>query len=158
MDMLPPQAPPAQTQTVYHEAERSFDRLVALQAWLAAEHATLPTISDTFSSDRFARFVTDLDAWWDAAPASGEGASRRAALAARIASAANDLAILAHQDGTLDDDARQLIRAMTSTPGTVPPGMSVREPVMGDTPYAGVLLLQDTAAGDRVLAFSNTRG
>jgi len=159
MDMLPPQAPPAQTQTVYHEAERSFDRLVATQAWLATEHASLPTLSDVPDGNDAQRLLAELDRWWHAAPSDPtDGASRRAAFAARIAAAANDLAILRHQDGTLDDHDRALVRTVTTATSGVPAGVTVSEALFDGTPYAGVLLIEDGAADGHVLVFSASLG
>lgn len=157
MDMLPPQAPPADTQTIYHEAERSFDRVVATQAWLATEHASLPALPDDVAGSSLPSFLGALDAWWNAPPSDGAG-SRRVALGRRLALAANDLAILDHQDGTMDDAARALVRAVTSTTGVVPDDIAVSEVLFDGTPYAGVLLTQRPLDGERALLFSTDRG
>jgi hypothetical protein len=159
MDMMPPQAPPALTQGVYQDAAAAFDRLTALQAWLAGEQAAMPALPDAPGSASMAVYVADIEVYWDAAPAQGGGSSRRAALARRLAGAARDLAELGHHDGHLDAAVLATIRTLTAVSvAGLPAQLSVRELTLGDTPYAGVLLVQDTQAPGRVLAFSTDCG
>lgn len=160
MDTMPPQAPPALTQSAYQEATDAFDRLVALQSWLATEDARVPTLPDTLAAGALPAYLTALAAYWDAPPLDGpEGSSRRAALASRLATAARDLALLAQHDGTLDDDALALVRDLVATgAGNLPAHLSVREPMVGPSVYAGVLLLQDLRHPERTLVFSTQHG
>jgi len=159
MDMLPPQAPPAHTQTVYHEAERSFDRLVALQSWLATEHASLPTLPDDPTADAVQQLISELADYWNGSPSGAPaGVSRRAAFAERFAIAANDLAILSHQDGVLDDDDRALIRRVTSARGGALTDVTVSEAMFDGTPYAGMLLVRRAGTEGPALAFSTSSG
>ena len=129
MDMMPPQAPPALTQSAYDEAAKAFDRLVALQTWLAAEQAGMPALSDTVAEGALSAYVDDMEAYWNAPPAQGgDEASRRAALTARIADASRDLAELALHDGALDASAATTIRALVSASAAgMPAPTTVRE-------------------------------
>ena len=159
MDTMPPQAPPALSQSPYQAATDAFDRLVGLQAWLATQTAALPALPDTLDHAAIGPYRSALDAFWLASPAEDPaGASRRATLAAHLATAALDLALLGHADGTFDDDALALTRDLQTATGALPTHLAVREPLFGDTPYAGVLLLQDRRTPGRVLLFSTQRG
>nr|WP_139206783.1 DUF6543 domain-containing protein [Luteibacter sp. UNCMF331Sha3.1] len=156
MDMLPPQAPPAHTQAIYQQAEQAFDRVVALQGWLATEHAALPGMPADAS---LTTFLGALDGYWNAAPSQvSTDPSRRQAVATRVAAAARDLATLAHEDGTMDTSLRDLARAVTAPGGTLPASLRVHEALFAGVPYAGVLLVQDATQGERVLAFFTDHG
>lgn len=160
MDTTPPQAPPALTQSTYQEAASAYDRLVAMQAWLAREQAEIPSLPDTVEAGALAPYLAQLDTFWRSTPTStSDGSSRRMALSQLVAAAALDLARLAHDDGNLDDDSLALIRDTVSTgSNTLPAHISVRQPMFGDTAYAGTMLLQDTRTTQRVLLFSAYAG
>jgi hypothetical protein len=160
MDMVPPQAPPAQIQSRFQEASGAFDRIVGLQAWLATEQASIPVLPETIEPDSLAPYLRAVNAYWSAPPAdSANGPSRRAAVTARILTAARDLAVLAHQDGKFDEAALALARSLTSGASTtVAPHIKVRELLFGQVAYAGVLLFLDDRIPDRVLVFSTVRG
>lgn len=160
MDVTPPQAPPAHIQNVYQHASEAFDRVVALQAWLATEQAGIPAIPEVGGAGALAPYLLAIDAYWGAAPTNGSATtSRRAEVARRIATAARDLAVLAHQDGTLDPSGLALVAALTSgTGGDLPAHLKVRELLFGQVVYAGVLLVQDDRVPDHTLVFSNDRG
>jgi len=160
MDMTPPQAPPAQMQSVYQEASDAFDRVVGLQAWLAKEQAGLPDLPDTVDATTLASYLLAVDAYWSAPPEdASHGTSRRAAVTARILNAARDLAVLAHQDGELDEAGLNLVRSIASGPGgNLPAGVTVRELLFGQSVYAGTLLIQYERTPNQVLVFSTERG
>lgn len=160
MDITPPQAPPAQVQSFHQEASEAFGRLVGLQAWLATEQAGMPDLPETARPDTLSPYLVAMDAYWNSPSMEGtNGNSRRAALAGRLAGAARDLAVLAHEDGRLDENAMALIRSVASAGGANPrPGATVRELMFGPTSYAGVLLIRDEGISERTLVFSHDRG
>ncbi len=160
MDTMPPQAPPALTQSAYQEASDAFDRLVALQAWLATEDARIPALPDTLAAGALPAYLDALSAYWNAPPGdAAEGTSRRAMLAAHLATAARDLAVIGQHDGALDDDALALVRDLVATgAGNLPAHLSVHEPMFGSTVYSGVLLVQDQRTSGRILLFSAQDG
>jgi hypothetical protein len=160
MDMMPPQAPPALTQSAYDDATKHYDRLTALQAWIATEQASLPALAETIGETTLGSYQADVDAYWRAPPTQATGdLSRRAAFTHRIAGAARDVAELAHHDGNLDAAALTTIRAVASvSPTGLPTQITVREAMFGETPYAGVLLIQDAQLPGRILAFSTDHG
>ena len=160
MDMIPPQAPPAITRDVLQEPAQAFDRLVGLQAWLATEQAAVPTLPDVGVASALEPYLTQMDDYWNVAPTNTTDAtSRRDAFAARIAIAARDLATLAHEDGSLDDDALALTRLVVSAdPAGLPAHLDVRELTFGNSPYAGVLLIRDQRHSPRTLVFSSELG
>ncbi|MDQ0008984.1 hypothetical protein J2T07_001161 [Luteibacter jiangsuensis] len=157
MDTMPPQAPPALTQSPYAAATDAFDRLVGLQAWLATQTAAMPALPETFDNAAIGPYRAAVESFWQAPAEGSAGASRRDTLAAHLASAALDLALLGHHDGTLDGDALALARDLRAS-GPLPAHLSVREPMFGTTPYAGVLLIQDLRTPERVLLFSTQLG
>ena len=160
MDMVPPQAPPAYTRGAYDEASSAFDRIVGLQAWLATQQAGIPALPDAVEPGTLASYLLAVDAYWMALPANAaDGTSRRKALTERIATAAYDLAVLAHQDGNFDETALTLVRSLTVASGAnLPVHLKVRELMFGRVAYGGILLVQDERVPDRVLAFSTDRG
>jgi hypothetical protein len=160
MDMTPPQAPPALTRNVVQEATQAFDRLVGLQAWLATEQSAVPSLPEVGDASALTPYLGQLDSYWSASPTTATDAtSRRAAFAARVVAAARDLAVLAHEDGNLDDDALALAHTVISADTTgVPAHLDVRELTFGDAAYAGVLLIRDQSKSPRTLAFSAERG
>lgn len=160
MDITPPQAPPAQVQSIHQEASNAFDRLVGLQAWLATEQAGMPGLPETAGPETLSPYLVAVDAYWNSPPMGGTaGSSRRAALAGRLADAARDLAVLACEDGRLDENAMALVRSITSADGaSPPPGTTVRELMFGPNAYAGALLIQDERVPERTLVFSHDRG
>lgn len=156
--MLPPQAPPAHIQHVYQEAQQAYDRIVGVQAWLANERAALPATPESIDAVPLNSFIEAHRAYWyGPATDGGTARTRRDAFAARIADGARALAVLAYEDGTLDADARDLARSVTIAGGAAE-SVVVRELRIGGTGYAGVLLVQDLARDNRVLAFSTQTG
>lgn len=156
MDMTPPQAPPALIQGTEQQATDAFNRVVDLQAWLANEQADVPTLPEALGPGTLQPYLDSLDAWWSAPSGT---VPRRAAFAARIARAAGDLALLAHEDNNLDDAALAVVHDLVSAhAGGLPTHITVRELTFGDTVYAGVILVQDARMADRTLAFSAATG
>lgn len=149
MDMIPPQAPPAHTQTVYQEASDAFDRILGLQGWLANEQAGLPFVPEVPEPGNLPSYLLAMDGYWSV--------SRRTAIARHVAAAARDLATLAHHDGNLDARALATVRSVAAA-GEPAPGITVREPLFGGIAIAGSLLVQDERVADRVLLFSADRG
>jgi hypothetical protein len=160
MDMIPPQAPPAVTQSTYQEAADAFNRIVGLQAWLATEQAGIPALPDTPGPGTLQPYLDAIEAYWSAPPQGSPGeSSRRTAIAGRIALAARDLAVLAHEDGNLDDASLALARALVvAHGGDLPAHVTVRELMFGETAYAGALLVQNEQVPDRILVFSTQEG
>lgn len=160
MDMSPPQAPPAATRSRYQEASAAFDRIVGQQAWLASEQADLPALPDDVADNSLDTYLLAVDAYWDAQPTNAAaGTSRRVATTRRIADAARDLAVIAHEDGHLDDAEFALARAVTMPAGApLPAHIEVREILVGESVYAGTLLVQDERSPERILSFSTERG
>lgn len=158
MDMMPPQAPPAHTRTIYQDASDAFDRLVGLQAWLATEQAGIPAVPDAVQPGALAPYLLALDTYWNSPPTDpSHAASRRTAIAGRLSTAVRDLAVLANHDGNLDADALALVHSLTTT-ASMPAGVNVREVLFGHVAYAGVLIIQDERAAGRALMFSNDHG
>src|SRR6187402_2507254 len=159
MDMMPPETPSSLTQSIHQDTKAAFDRLTALQAWLASEQAAMPTLPDAIDGSTLSAHLAAIDAYWNAAPAqTGDDASRRTALARRLAIAARDLGELGRYDGHLDADALAMVRVLSASSTTaLPPTLTVSELTVGDTPYAGVLLVQGVQTGERVLSFSTDR-
>ena len=157
MDMTPPEAPIVLARSIHQEASAAFDRMVELQAWLATEQAGVPALPDVVTGDALAPYLLALDAYWKASPSgTADGVSRRSVVATRFATAARDLAILARQDGHLDETELALIQSLTGI--SVPPNVIVREPLFDNVPYAGVILIQDALVPDRTLMFSPEGG
>jgi hypothetical protein len=159
MDMSPP-PPPVQTQSAFQEGLQAFHRLVGFQAWLANEQAALPAFPDVVAPDTASNHRVALAAYWRSpATDTSPGESRRQAFARRMAAAVRDLAVLAHQDGGLGRTELEAIRSLTSpTDPSLPPGVTVRELLFNDTPYAGVLLLQHEHDANHTLVFTHDRG
>lgn len=160
MDMSPPLPPPNLTQSSHQESLDAFERIVGLQSWLAREQAALPALPQVVQSATMQPYLLELDSYWRNPPTdTSGGGSRREVLASRMAMAVRDAAVLAYHDGRLDAAGLASIRSLTSVGrGPLPAGLTVRELLFGQTPYAGVLLLQDEQDAGRTLLFSHDRG
>ncbi|MEX1828045.1 hypothetical protein [Luteibacter sp. CQ10] len=160
MDMLPPQAPPALVSHANQAAVDTLQRLAATQAWIATQRDALPEFPDIASE--VGDFVAQMDAYWSA-PIEylSEGAifSRRQVFAWRLANLAYDDASLRHNDGTLSDDAFDLVQSVARHPGgPLPSHLHADELRIDDTPYAGAIVLHDDRHPDRVLMFTTRTG
>ncbi|NID16231.1 dermonecrotic toxin domain-containing protein [Luteibacter yeojuensis] len=157
MDMLPPQAPPADVTHTNQSAFDAIQRMGELQRWIAGQRQALPEPpGDLEGRDGF---LARLDAFWEARVEPAPGAAsipRRQAFASRLAQAARDDAALRDNDGTLSGEAAALVRAVAQqVPGTpLPAHLHARELLIGELPYAGALVLQDDRHAGRVLLFT----
>src|SRR6201991_3591245 len=136
MDSPPPQAPPAIVSSTRPEAADGLARLASVQSWLSARQQELPLL-----------------------PAQPIPAGRDAWLAARLASAMRDEAIVRRIDGTLDVAAANLAeRFARSLGGDLPPGMEARSLRVGSVEYAGAVIVLDRNETSLVMRFMPDRG
>lgn len=144
MDALPPQVPPALVSPANQPALDAVQRLASTQLWLLEQQNALPAPPD--GTRRLADFLGELEQFWATSveQSPGQSTGRRAAFAAQVASTALDDAILRQLDGTLAppfaDVIRQFIRV---SQGDIPPSLHASTLRIGETTYAGALVLAD---------------
>ncbi|GAA0917582.1 hypothetical protein GCM10009552_36690 [Rothia nasimurium] len=144
MDALPPQVPPALVSPADQPALDAVQRLASTQLWLLEQQNALPAPPD--GTRRLEDFLGELEQFWATSveQSPGQSTGRRAAFAAKIASTALDDAILRQLDDTLAppfaDVIRQFIRA---SQGDIPPSLHASTLRIGETTYAGALVLAD---------------
>jgi hypothetical protein len=160
MDMLPPQAPPAQVAHANQPAITAIERMSGIQGWLAAQREALPGAMRKL--DGRTVMLAELDAFWDAAIQDVPGEApvpRRQAFAARLAEAVREDALLRGNDGTLSGSAVAMVRSLVrNTAGALPGHLHAHELLMGAVPYAGALVLRDDREPGTVLLFTTTSG
>lgn len=161
MDAMPPSTPPAEVRDVHQDAIDTVQRLIATERWLIEQQDAMPALPETFSAETLSAFQRDIDAFWAGtteASGSTPARPRREALADTLRAAMIDLATLRGIDRTLPDDAVTLIGAALAPHATRASHIQLREVMLGDAPYAGALLIEDTRAGGPVVAFTALRG
>ncbi|MGN6093206.1 MAG: dermonecrotic toxin domain-containing protein [Luteibacter jiangsuensis] len=158
--MLPPQAPPAHIASTNQAAIDTLQRMRDTQAWLVQQQGDLPDLPA--SRDERHGFLTDLDAFWNAAVEAGPGKSpisRRQAMALRLAHVMRDDASLRRNDGTLPVAAAEGVASIARYPGTfLPSHLHAQELMVGSVPYAGALILSNDRDPQRVLLFTVEAG
>jgi hypothetical protein len=162
MDTTPPQAPPAIVSSTQQETVDALGRLVAVQAWLAAQQRDLPALPTSPTVEGRETWLAALDTFWQQPVQDAPGTRlvpRIDALATRLASVMRDDAIARRLDGTLDPAAANLAeRFARSLGGDLPPGMEARSLRIGAVDYAGAVIVLDRNHPALVLLFMPDRG
>lgn len=161
MDTAPPQAPPAITQSEHQQALDTVKRLADVQRWLVEQRSALPAWPASPTAQGKDAYLDGLTAYWRAPIALAPGvpdASRASALAAQLAGTLRDDAVLLGLDGTLDERAVTWATSFARSTAGTPPGFVASELLIGDTPYAGALVLQKPDETDLVLLFMPDAG
>jgi hypothetical protein len=161
MDTTPPQAPPAITNSEHQPAIDTVGRLADVQRWLVEQRDALPAWPAQPSAEGKAGYLDSLTDYWRAPVALAPGAppvTRATALAAKLASAMHDDATLLGLDGTLDERAVAWVASLARSRDGVPPDLVASELMIGDTPYAGALVLQKHDVDDLALLFTPEAG
>jgi len=162
MDMQPPQAPPAMTQGSEQEAVAAIGRLGATQDWLARQESLLPVLPGDATAEGRDAFLHALDAYWAAPVEPSPGATpipRSAAFMQRLAATMRDDATLRRLDGTLGDEAALLALSFARSDGApVPASVHAYELMVGNTAYAGAVVLTDDNEPHLALLFMPDRG
>ncbi|MGE7137376.1 dermonecrotic toxin domain-containing protein [Luteibacter sp. NPDC031894] len=160
MDMLPPEAPPAQVAHANQSAIAALERMRDTQQWLVTLKDALPEM--VAGREGRDAFLADLDAFWDVLVADAPGMPaipRRQALARRLAQATRDDASLRRNDGTFPDEAMAWVSLVAlSSAGSLPNEVRAEELLVGDMPYAGALVLRSDRDPSRVLLFMSDGG
>ncbi|SFW52008.1 dermonecrotic toxin domain-containing protein, partial [Luteibacter sp. UNCMF366Tsu5.1] len=154
MDMLPPQAPPAHVSHANQAAVDMLQRMSDTQQWLVDQQDALWELPRTLA-DREA-FLAGLDTFWETPVehTAGEAvAARRQILGRRLGQAARDVAALRHNDGTLSAEAAAIVARLPRQDGALPDGLRARELLVGTTPYAGALVVEDDRQPGQALLF-----
>ncbi|SFW76828.1 dermonecrotic toxin domain-containing protein [Luteibacter sp. UNCMF366Tsu5.1] len=157
--MLPPQAPPAHVSHANQAAVDMLQRMGDTQQWLADQQDALWELPGTLAGRE--AFLAGLDTFWETPVehTAGEPASaRRQALARRLGQAARDDAALRHNDGTLSEAAAGVASRLPRQGGSLPDGLRARELLVGTTPYAGALVVEDDRQPGLVLLFMADSG
>lgn len=158
MDLSPPQAPPAIERRQNQDAIDAATRLNDAGDWQRRQQADLPDGTHALASTDRQAILDRIDAFWSA-PADAMSSSRRTAFADRIAWVMRDLATLRLDDGTLSiEDASLAQRAAASRGAVSPHGLRLAELMVGDSAYAGALVVSDTVAQGTVLLFTPGEG
>ncbi|HVI56530.1 MAG TPA: DUF6543 domain-containing protein [Luteibacter sp.] len=162
METTPPQAPPAIVSSTQQETVDALGRLVAVQAWLRAQHRDMPALPARPTVEGREAWLASLDAFWQQSVQDEPGTGpipRTDALATRLASAMRDDAIVRRLDGTLDPAAANLAeRFARSLGGDLPPGMEARTLRIGRVDYAGAVILLDRNDPALAVLFMPDRG
>jgi hypothetical protein len=161
MDSTPPQAPPAITQGEHQQAIDTVKRLADVQRWLVEQRSALPAWPAAPTAEGRDAYLDALTDFWRAPVHLMPGAApvtRAAALATRLAGAMRDDAALLGLDGTLDERAVAWATSFARSPAATPPGLVASELLIGDTPYAGALVLQKADNADLALLFTPDAG
>ncbi|URL58295.1 hypothetical protein IM816_17150 [Luteibacter flocculans] len=159
MDMLPPQAPPAHVSHANQAAIDMLQRMRDAQQWLTDQQDALWDLPRTVAGRE--AFFKGLDTFWETPVehASGEPArSRRHALARYLGQVARDDAALRNNDGTLSDQAAAIVARLPYQGGALPDGLRARELLVGTTPYAGALVVEDDKQPGLALLFMPDNG
>ena len=160
MDVAPPQAPPALTQSAQQASIDAVERLVAARDWLQEQQSSMPASDAIASQQAFADHVQAIDNYWlDQVTYEGKVLPRKEALARLMAGVAGDLASLLAQDGSLDEATATTIRTLTasSASGGVQ-GVPAFELTVRDKPLASSLVLLSAEHPGQVLVFSSENG
>ncbi|WP_036138251.1 DUF6543 domain-containing protein [Luteibacter sp. 9135] len=160
MDTTPPQAPPALTQSEHQQALDTVRRLADVQRWLVEQRSALPVWPVSPTTQGKDAYLDGLTDYWRAPVVLAPGAdpvTRASALATQLAGAMRDDAVLLGLDGTLDERAVAWATSFSRSPATSP-GFIASELLIGDTPYAGALVLQKPDETDLVLLFMPDAG
>lgn len=162
MDVTPPQAPPAAVSSTQQEVIDGLRRLVGVQTWLTVQQEGMPDLPSHVTADSRDAWLTSLDAFWQQPLVDSPGqwpVSRIDALAMRMASVLRDDAIVRRLDGTLDIAAAHLAERFARTPGGgVPQGLIARSLRVGETDYAGAIVVHERDDPTIVLRFLPDRG
>jgi len=162
MDVTPPQAPPAAVSSAQQEVIDSLGRLVDVQTWLAGQQEGMPALPPRIDAHGRDAWLASLDAFWRQLVVDSPGqapAARTDTLATRIASIMRDDAIVRRLDGTLAVEAAGLAeRFARSLRGELPPGLVVRSLRVGETVYAGGVIVHERDHPSIVLRFLPDRG
>jgi hypothetical protein len=161
MDSTPPQAPPAITQSEHQQALDTVKRLADVQRWLVEQRSALPAWPVSPTAQGKDAYLDGLTDYWRAPVTLAPGAApvtRASALAARLAGTMRDDARLLGLDGTLDERAVAWATSFARSPAATPPGFIASELLIGDTAYAGALVLQKADDADLVLLFMPDAG
>lgn len=160
MDVAPPQAPPAFTQSAQQASIDAVERLVAARDWLQEQQSSMPPSDAIASQQAFAEYVQAIDNYWlDQVTYEGKALPRKEALARLMAGVAGDLASLMAQDGSLDEAAATTIRTLTATSasGGVQ-SVPAFELAVRDKPLASSLVLLSADHPGQVLVFTSENG
>jgi hypothetical protein len=162
MDMTPPQAPPAQTQTAEQAAVATLTRIGAFRVWLDSLHNELPDAPASPAGSEKEAFIAKLSHWWSAPVAWDPGADhlpRDVVLAHRLAELMRDAAAISQFDGTLDSEAAMLARSFTlATAKPLPERMHTYQMSFRGLPYVGAIALTDDRTAGFALLFTTDRG
>ena len=160
MDVAPPQAPPALTQSAQQASIDAVGRLVAARDWLQEQQSSMPTSDAIASQQAFAAHVQAIDNYWlDLVTYEGKALTRKEALARLMAGVAGDLASLMAQDGSLDEAAATTIRTMiASSASGMSQGIHAFELAVRDKPLASSLVLLPANNPGQVLVFTSEDG
>lgn len=162
MDMTPPQAPPAIVSSTQQEAVDALGRLIAVQAWLAAQQQNLPVLPAQPTTEGRDAWLASLEAFWQETAEQAPGTipvPRIDALAARLASSMRDEAVVRRADGTLDAAAASMVERFARSRGSeLPPGMEARSLRIGAIDYAGAVIVVDRSHPALILRFMPDRG
>jgi hypothetical protein len=151
MDMQPPQAPPAITQSAQQASVDAYNRLVAVGDALAAEQLALPELPDRLEPASYGGMLDALDAYWTS--------ERRAQTADHLATVLSGLTRLGEDDGLLDSANATMARTLAQSRGNaVPSSMTVSELRFGDVPQAGALAIEDTRYPGKAVLFTADHG
>jgi len=159
MDMLPPQAPPAHVSHANQAAIDMLQRMRDAQQWLIDQQDALWDLPRTLAGRE--AFFKGLDTFWETPVehASGEPVqSRRQVLARYLGQVARDDAALRHNDGTISDQAAAIVARLPHQGGPLRDGLRARELLVGTTPYAGALVVEDEKQPGVVLLFIPDNG
>lgn len=157
MDMAPPQAPPAPVTVTAAQAATLVHRLEAAGASLSAMQDTQPLVALFPGRSGRDDFLSSLDTWWSTDVGANAG-SPHGKLMAHIVTAMRDDAMLRSMDGTLGtEDAGRLVAFALSNGTLLPPDLEARELLVGDTPYAGAIIVASADSG-RAWLFMPDRG
>ncbi|WP_368311225.1 DUF6543 domain-containing protein [Luteibacter sp. CQ10] len=158
--MLPPQAPPALVSHANQAAVDALQRLADTQQWLARQQNAFPAWPS--GDEGRSAFLADVEAFWNAPVDHAPGRPampRRELFARKLADAAYDDASLRANDGTLSEEALARVQAIVRpTHGPRPSHLHASELRIGDTTYAGSLVLRDDRHPDQVLLFTTRSG
>lgn len=155
-----PSTPPSITQSTEQAAVDAYRRIEETGLWLSEQQQALPALRDIPDHTDRETYLTALHAYWDETidRAPGRKSPRNTALADKLATVMTGVAVLRHQDGSLDDAALDLIRAFTVTDTIPPPHIQVHDVRFGDAVHAGMLIAFDDRHPDLVVVFSADRG
>ncbi|URX64060.1 hypothetical protein KR767_08450 [Luteibacter anthropi] len=159
MDSSPPPSPPAIIQPAARDITDAYQRMGAVQTWLARQQAQLPAGIRALDPGLRQGLLDALDAFWQA-PAEGTSiAPRLSVLADHLALVLREDALLRERDGTMDTTAAAIARRVAATRvSTGQSSLVLSELTVGGTAYAGALVAEDHDVPGVALLFTADHG